>query len=374
MLWPILALVAVGFVISAPLTRLMITVGRRAGALDSPGAAGHAKVLRSVPNTGGIAIFLAVAVPMCAGLAAAWFLPLETWQRLGLGAVDLDRVRHSTPTALAMIAGMSAMCVLGAYDDRRPLGALAKLAAQVVVAAIVVIFFDVRLLTLLGTPLSIAVTILWIIAVTNAINFIDNMDGLAAGTCAIAASLFAAACVVNGQWFIAATLALLVGSLCGFLVFNFPPARIFMGDGGSLVIGFLLAVLTARTTYWNPGDPGYALGGGWYAVFMPVVVLAIPLYDLAAVTLIRILQGRNPMVGDQQHLSHRLVKRGLSPRFTLVVIWIATAATGIGGVSLGRLPGWMAILVGVQAALILLLIAILEYASRQAAGRRDAGP
>ncbi len=374
MLWPVLALVAVGFLISAPLTRLLITVGRKAGALDSPGAAGHHKVLRDVPNTGGLGIFLAVTLPMGAGLAAAWLLPPEAWQRLGLGAVDLKRVCGSTSTALATIAGMGAMCLLGSYDDRRPLGALTKLAAQVAVAALIVGFFDVRLLTLLGTPLSIAVTILWIIAVTNAVNFIDNMDGLAAGTCAIAASLFCAACVVNGQWFIAATLALLVGALCGFLVFNFPPARIFMGDGGSLTIGFLLAVLTARTTYWNQADPGYALGGGWYAVFMPVVVLAIPLYDLASVTLIRLLQRRNPMVGDQQHFSHRLVKRGLSPRGAVVVIWSLTAATGIGGVSLGRLPAWMALLVGVQAAMILLVIVVLEYASRNVSVRRDRNP
>ena len=90
--------------------------------------------------------------------------------------------------------------------------------------------------------------------------------------------------------FIAATLALLVGGLAGFLVFNFPPARIFMGDGGSLVIGFLLAVLTARTTFYQPEGSG--LGSAWYGVFMPIVILAVPLYDLVSVTLIRLRQGR----------------------------------------------------------------------------------
>jgi len=125
-----------------------------------------------------------------------------------------------------------------------------------------------------------------------------------------------------------------------------------------------LAILTARTTYYDPDD--YPLGGGWYGVFMPLVVLAIPLYDLASVTLIRLGQGRSPLVGDQQHFSHRLVRRGLSARGAVVVIWVATAVTGIGGVALGRLEGWQAILVGVQTLLVLVMLALIEHASRPA--------
>jgi len=156
------------------------------------------------------------------------------------------------------------------------------------------------------------------------------------------------------------------GALIGFLIFNFPPAKIFMGDGGSLVIGFLLAILTARTTYYNPDDPAYALGGGWYGVFMPVIVLAIPLYDLLTVTVIRLKQGRSPFVGDQQHFSHRLVQRGLTKRGAVIVIWAATAVTGIGGIALGSLQPWQAVLVGVQTLLVLLMLALLEHASRHA--------
>jgi UDP-GlcNAc:undecaprenyl-phosphate GlcNAc-1-phosphate transferase len=227
-----------------------------------------------------------------------------------------------------------------------------------------VLWFDVRLLELLGPAPSVFLTILWIVTVTNAINFMDNMDGLAGGVSAVAAVFFMIAALVNGQWFIAATLALLIGALAGFLVFNAPPARIFMGDGGSLVIGFLLGVLTARTTYYHPD-----LGGGWYGVFMPLVVLAIPLYDLASVTIIRLRQGRSPFVGDEQHFSHRLVQRGLSRRAAVVVICCLTAVTGIGGVSLGRLEGWQAILVGVQTGLVLLTLALFEHASRHAIRR-----
>jgi UDP-GlcNAc:undecaprenyl-phosphate GlcNAc-1-phosphate transferase len=170
--------------------------------------------------------------------------------------------------------------------------------------------------------------------------------------------------ILNHQWFIAATLALLVGALLGFLVFNFPPAKIFMGDGGSLVVGFLLAVLTARTTFYNPAETDYALGTAWYGVFMPLVVLAIPLYDLLVVTAIRLGQGKSPFVGDQQHFSHRLVERGLSSRAAVLVIWGATAVTGMSGIALGRLAPWQAVLVGVQTLLVLGVIGLLEHASR----------
>ena len=139
-----------------------------------------------------------------------------------------------------------------------------------------------------------------------------------------------------------------------------------MGDGGSLVLGFLMAVLTARTTFYSP-EEGFGLGGGWYGVFMPVVVLAIPVYDFVTVTLIRLRQGRSPFVGDQQHLSHRLVQRGLSRRGAVVVIWAATFVAGTGGIALARLEAWQALLVGLQTFAILVMLALLEFASRHAA-------
>ena len=158
-------------------------------------------------------------------------------------------------------------------------------------------------------------------------------------------------------------------------MFNFPPARIFMGDGGSLVVGFILAVATARTVYIDPSQPDYPLGTAWYGVLMPVVVLAIPIYDFTSVTFVRIRQGKSPFVGDQQHFSHRLVQRGLSRRGAVVVIWCLAAVTGISGIALGTLLPWQAALVGVQTLLVLLVLAIFEYASRRAGDApRGEGP
>lgn len=372
MIWPVLGLLILALLINLPLTAWLVRTGRKVGALDSAGATGHEKVLRNVPNIGGIGIFLAIAAPLAAGLAFVWIIPpqrlLDWFPMLELAGDDpqfhINRVRESTPTALALLLSLTALHIIGLLDDRKGLSPWPKLLIQLSCAAVMVIWFDVRLLELLGDVPSVIITILWIVAITNAINFLDNMDGLAGGVSAIAAALFMTACLINGQWFIAATLALLIGSLLSFLAFNFPPAKVFMGDGGSLVVGFLLGVLTARTTYLHED-----LGDGWYGVFMPVVVLAIPLYDFTLVSLLRLRQGRSPFVGDQQHLSHRLVQRGLSQRGAVIVIWAATAVTGIGGIALGSLNAWQAILIGTQTLLVLLMMALLEYASRRVPGR-----
>jgi UDP-GlcNAc:undecaprenyl-phosphate GlcNAc-1-phosphate transferase len=157
-------------------------------------------------------------------------------------------------------------------------------------------------------------------------------------------------------------------------VFNVPPAKVFMGDGGSLVLGLLLAVISIRTTYFDT-EVGTAASGGakqgapgaWYGVLMPLMVLAIPLYDFTSVTLIRLAQGKSPFVGDQNHFSHRLVRKGLSRRAAVIVIWLCTLATGLAGVMLGSLEGWQAALAAGQTVAILALLALLER-SKPSAG------
>ncbi len=372
MLYPIFAALFAGLAISLPVTWFLVRAGHKVGALDSAGAEGHDKQLRPVPNIGGVGIFHAITLPILIGILGVWLIDVETWSSW-LPAIKphLARIKDSTPIAVAMLACMTALHIMGLVDDRRGLGPLPKFIIQFGVAAVMTIFFDVRLLTLIDTYIpggSIVITILWIVAMTNAINFLDNMDGLAGGVAAIAGFFFMIATILNHQWFIAGTLALMVGGLCGFLLFNFPPAKIFMGDGGSLVIGFLLAVLTARTTFYDP-SPEFALGGAWYGVFMPLVVLAIPLYDFITVTVIRLKQGRSPLVGDQQHFSHRLVQRGMSKRGAVITIWGFTAITGIGGIALGSLAPWQAALVGLQTLLILMVLIMLEHASRNVPGR-----
>jgi UDP-GlcNAc:undecaprenyl-phosphate GlcNAc-1-phosphate transferase len=150
----------------------------------------------------------------------------------------------------------------------------------------------------------------------------------------------------------------LLGALLGFLFWNFPPAKIFMGDSGSLVIGFVLGVLTVRTTYV---PAGVDWGAGWYAVFAPVIVLALPLYDLVVVSAIRMSQGKSPLVGDTNHFSHRLVARGMSRRTAVLCLYLVTAATAIAAILLPHIHSELgAILIFCQTLLILGVVALLE--------------
>jgi UDP-GlcNAc:undecaprenyl-phosphate/decaprenyl-phosphate GlcNAc-1-phosphate transferase len=386
--WLCLSLIAVGLAISLPGTWLARRVGHKLNALDSAGVAGQVKAARrKIPNTGGVAIFAGIAIPMSLALLGIWLIePASLTRAFPALAPHLPGIRDQTAAAGALLGGLAVLHVLGLYDDRKPMRAIIKLVAQFGVATIVCLMTQTRLLTVLdpyvgGTWLSVLITVFWIVVITNAMNFMDNMDGLSAGVGAVASAFFLAAALVHGQWFVAACLALLIGSLLGFLKFNFPRhggASIFMGDGGSLVVGFMLAFLTVRTTYLgaahtgaSPADAALAgnaiAGAAWYAVFMPLVVMAIPLYDFLSVVIIRLSQGKSPFVGDLQHFSHRLVQRGLSRKSAVVVIYGFTAVTGVGGVSLRSLEPWQAILVGVQTLLIFLVLAIFERASFTAA-------
>lgn len=373
MIWLVLLLIPISFVIALPTVYMMKKLGHQLGYLDGAGSDGHIKTeIHNIPNTGGVAIFVGIAIPM---ITAIIFLNIPNLiNLLGPFADDLKihlaGISQQTPMACTLLIILLVLHIMGLYDDRKPIGPLLKLVIQITAAFIMVYFFDSRLLTLLDNipgletlapwP-SILLTIIWFIVITNAINFMDNMDGLAAGVAAIASTLFLVAAIINGQWFIAATLALLLGSLIAFLIFNFPPATIFMGDGGSLVIGFLLAFLTVRTTFYSQ-DPTQ----GWYSVFMPLIILAVPLYDFCSVVIIRLLQGKNPLLGDQQHFSHRIQQKGLSKRATILVIYGCTLAIGLGAVGLGKLEGWQAVLVGIQSLVILIVLAVYERAAQTA--------
>ncbi len=356
MLWIYALLVASSLLLSLVLTPVVRTVARRVGFVDKPG---HRKIhVNAKPLGGGIAIFLAVVIPMAAGLIFANAIdqmPRWLWQferhRRGI-------VQQTWP-AVWMLLTTAAMHVMGLIDDRRALGPYSKLVCQLgITTALVLAWGDLRLLTALGPVVSVVLTVLWITAITNAFNFLDSMDGLSAGVGAVATLAFLVTALMIGQLFVAAALALLLGALIGFLVFNFNPASIFMGDSGSLVLGFLLGVLTVRTTFLS-GDELWV--NAWYKVLAPVIVLAVPLYDLIVVSGIRLSRGRSPFVGDTNHFSHRLVQRGMSRRTAVLCIWLVTAATAIAAVLLPRVRGAAdAGLIFAQTLLVLGVVYLLE--------------
>jgi UDP-GlcNAc:undecaprenyl-phosphate GlcNAc-1-phosphate transferase len=248
--------------------------------------------------------------------------------------------------------------VMGLCDDRVGLSWKLRLAVQVGLATIVAAFvsrvtlfppFSSRLLT--G-----ALTVLWIVGLTNAFNFLDNMDGLAASVGLIAAALFAAAQVAVQSLFVPAVLLVVAGALAGFLVHNRYPAKLFMGDAGSNFLGFLLGCLTVAGTFTRGPYSKFS-------VLSPLLVMAVPLYDTASVVLIRLREGRSPFQPDRRHFSHRLVDRGLTPQRAVWTIDLVTLAGGLGALLLHRATLLGACVIVAQTVCLLGVVAILEVST-----------
>ena len=315
---------AASFVLGALATRAAISIAPRIGFVDKPG--GHKSHSASKPYGGGTAVFVAAWLPLLIGLAAAVFVPVDALPpSIADRARDyLGGLRERAHEGFIILAGGIILHLLGLFDDIKPLGPGVKLPVILGVAFCVSTFADVRVLEIAGPLPSIALATLWCAVIINAFNFLDNMDGLSAGIALICLLALLYCGWFAGQVLVPAVAAVLAGGVAGFLWFNFPPARIFMGDAGSLLIGYAIAVLSIRTTYYpsGAGQPPFALA-------MPLCILAVPLYDFCTVIGIRIAEGRNPLKGDQRHFSHRLVEHGLSRRFAVVTIYIATAATAL---------------------------------------------
>lgn len=314
-----------------------------------------------IPLGGGIAIFATLVFFILAGTAAMKLVLVSgrlAWlaERANIDPADFS---GKVGQLSVMLLAVFALFVLGLWDDIKRLGPFFKLAVQFAVAIVAAAFADIRVEFFIENRIITSLfSAFWIVLIVNAFNFLDNMDGLSAGVAAIAGSILFTAAAMSGQVFVGGLAIVFVGALLGFLVFNFPPAKIFMGDAGSMVVGFFVAMLTLRTTYYHE-----ALSGRWYPVLMPLVVMAVPLYDFLSVTILRISQGRSPFVGDTQHFSHRLRKRGLSDTQTVLTLYLATLCTGLGAIFLYQVNLAGAILIFVQTVMVLSIIAVLETTS-----------
>jgi UDP-GlcNAc:undecaprenyl-phosphate GlcNAc-1-phosphate transferase len=359
----ILSLAGVSFLISWIVTGLMKRLAPRWGFVDRPG--GRKIHSNPKPLGGGVAILLGFALPVAIGLIIVATHPASPAPPHDPDARRLaaywSGARERAPMMAGVLAAALLMHLLGLWDDRKALGPYLKLICQFAIIVGMVTLFDVRAVLDkigMGRSASIILSIIWIVAITNAFNFLDNMDGLSAGVAAVCTAAFLVASISIEQWFVAAGLSLLFGALVGFLCFNFAPASIFMGDSGSLVVGFLLGVLTVRGTYLPENE---RFGAGWYAVFAPLIVLAVPLYDLVVVSTIRMVRGRSPFVGDTNHFSHRLVARGMSRRTAVLCLYLITAATAVAAIILPHLQSpLLAKLIFLQTWLILGVVALLE--------------
>jgi len=313
----------VSLVLSVLVTPLVRRFALRIGAVSTPG--GRHVHGRTIPRLGGI------------GLAFAWAVPV-----VGLALRDptvIKALGGSWSQIVTVVGGGAAICTVGALDDVRGLRSLYKLAAQVLVAVFAFACgFQIQAieLPLLGTlqmgAFALPVTVIWIVGVTNAVNLIDGLDGLAAGVTFFAALTSFVIASISGSVFVALTMAALMGALVGFLFFNFNPARIFMGDSGSYFLGFVLA-----TT---------ALAGGGLqqkastavSLLVPVLALGVPIFDTLFSMFRRLLERRPIFSADRGHVHHRLLDLGLTHRRAVMFLYGISSllAAGAIAVSLGR--------------------------------------
>jgi UDP-GlcNAc:undecaprenyl-phosphate GlcNAc-1-phosphate transferase len=359
-----LEFLTVGFLVAASLACVLTPLVRRLapvlGLIDLPG---HRKVhVLPTPRGGGIAIFLGMLLPI---LALSVFTTLGghgQFQAVQDIVAELSGDSHLLTQMCAIAIGAIVLFLTGLADDRWNLSWKFRLVLQLSVS-IGVVMAGVRATVFVDQPwFGFAATVLWILVLTNAMNFLDNMDALSAGIGLIASLIFAGIMVVmlrTPTTSVALPLVLLSGALFGFLFWNRPPASIFMGDCGSNLIGFLLATLTVTGTF-------YESTGSRHVMLAPLCVMAVPLYDFCTVIFIRLSQGRSPFHGDKSHFSHRLVELGMRPSHAVLTIHLTTAMTGLGGLLLYKVPDWAgATLVLALIFCVLAIIAILETVGRR---------
>ncbi len=345
------------FALAAMFTAVAIPLGRRLGLVDQPAAEAHKKHERPVSLLGGPAMLGAWLLVVGAGLATV-YLTNATADDAWLGCevrIHLYGIEHVLKKLGIVVVGASAFAILGFYDDRRALKPLTKLVWQSVICGVVAAA-GIRITVFLENPLlTWSITTFWLLLVVNAINFFDNMDGMAAGAALVAAFLFFVIAALQQQYFIAVLAAVTGGVAAGFLVFNWPPARIFMGDSGSHFLGFVLAVTAALETFYSPGRNATPA-----SLFIPILILALPIFDLFAVVWLRIRRGVPFYQADNMHISHRFQMMGLGKGAVATTVHLLGLTIGAGALPLLWLPLTQAFVVLLQAAAILALVSILH--------------
>ena len=250
-----------------------------------------------------------------------------------------------------IVIGATLISFLGLWDDRTPLPAWIKLLGQVI-PAVILTMTGVRV-SIFGLPaLNIAVTLIWVLFITNAVNFLDNMDGLSAGVAAVASAYFLLLAALSGQYLVGALTAALLGACIGFLFYNFNPASIFMGDTGSLFLGFVLAAVGIKLRF-----PTNIPAVTW---MIPVLVLGVPILDTSLVIVSRLRRGKNPFTTPgKDHLSHRLVKMGYTRREAVLLLYLLGSIFGMIAVFVTQASVLEAIVVGIT--LLIAALAVILY-------------
>lgn len=350
------------FFVAAGLTAFVRRLALRWAIVDHPG---HRKMHHSpIPLMGGVAI---VATFYMVLLGA--FLSVYLSDQLGMAWVRTHLLGFLGEGALGRVTGILLGAVLifllGVVDDLWTLTPWIKLIGQVVAAAALVAFgVRIELFVLSNPILSALVTMFWVILLTNSLNFLDNMDGLCGGVSIIAAASFFL-CVQPDDYLVRFILAVFAGSVGGFLYHNLSPARIFMGDAGSMFSGYILATTAVLGTYHVQASPDHPGTASHIAVAAPLLALSVPLFDTFSVIYIRWRNGESIMKGDKRHFSHRLVDLGMTPRQAVEFIFLVAGVLGLGGALLPKLDRSATIIIIAQTIGVFLLIVLLMNAGKR---------
>jgi len=327
--WRAFAGLGLAMVITWALTPVVAELAWRMGALDAPSA----RKIHSqpTPRLGGIAIYFGVIIP------------------------SLLLISSEGPMR-GILVGASLITLVGVLDDVRGMRPFVKFGLQFVVAGILVLY-GVRLETITLPGVGIVVlgwvgvpfSLIWVVAIMNIVNFIDGMDGLAAGVCAISAVTFSVIAISLGRIDVGVLAAITAGATTGFLRHNFYPASIFMGDSGSMLLGFLLAAITLQ---------GFLKGVAAVALVIPLLVLGIPIFD-TGFAILRRIKNRQPIyIADRGHLHHRFANLGYSQRQTVIILYSWSALMSVVALSMRFAPVW---LTAVAAGVAVVVSALLAY-------------
>lgn len=333
-----LLIAASALIVAIGATPLMRWVALRLGVIDRPNAR---KVHTSpVPLLGGAAIYLSFIV-----------------------ALYLLGDRRYVNEVVGIFVGATLVSLMGVVDDRWGLGSYIKLLGQLLAAGIL-IYSGVKV-SLFGNWLDVAITMFWVVGITNAMNLLDNMDGLSGGIATIAAIFFTLLAALSDQYLVGALAAALVGACIGFLIYNWNPAHIFMGDTGSLFLGFLLASVAIKLRFPSNSDT--------VTWMIPVVVLGVPILDTTLVFISRLRRGQNPLTTPgKDHLSHRLAILTGSRREAVLICYLIGNAFGLVGIFLSDATFTEGMVLG--AAVLLLCAAAIWWLEFRKGGVRLPAP
>jgi UDP-GlcNAc:undecaprenyl-phosphate GlcNAc-1-phosphate transferase len=301
------------FALTGLLTWPVRALAIRLGAMDAPNMARKTQV-EPVPYLGGVAIALGISFVT---LGAVF---------VGTDNFAGENKEQLTDLALTVLLPALVLGAMGLFDDLRSLSPWPRLIMQTVVGTIIAFVivengtigtpFGNGVATDLGSWINTAVTILWIVGICNSVNFFDNLDGAASGAIAIAALGVFVIAFDRGQELISALSIVTAGATIGFLMWNKSPAKIYMGDAGALFLGIIISVASIRL---NPG-----ITPKWQSLAIPVMLLAIPLLDTCVAVFSRLASGLSPLTGGKDHLSHRLVREGLTRPLAAILLWSAS--------------------------------------------------